>query len=467
MTLFRRNFPFFVLLVLLFIGIYHLQNSREDIGLGLKELHEKLPLVSHTSTAGTVPDHFDDSTLIETTIPGDQLVYGYSLLDRLYLRKGTLYIVTSTPSAFPERKHILSRPLDIGPGRDLDPTDVELQIINPTEAKEILGESALALKGFTLIAYDTEQFMNHFYHWWGEIILGAWRVYSAVVGTSSASSFASRVLLPHIFGQEWRDKPGLNAGLMRTTFPSTSIENADTWDDLALLDKTFVFERVMIVSRVAAHTHELSATWFKMISPTMTVDAAANFWEPVRRKVVQNLLGYLPELDSRGKVVSPSNVVSEMPFVTYIVRQGGNRRLAQEDHDNLVKSLKELEWSGVCQVYVAQMEKMSMEQQIEVIARSTVLIGVHGNGLTHELIMPPSPRSTVIEIFSPSSFIHDYEILARNLGHKHYTIWNDTAQLYGAGDWYKGINYGPDFHGFHGPTVADLVHERLTGPVIN
>ena len=48
---------------------------------------------------------------------------------------------------------------------------------------------------------------------------------------------------------EWRDRAGLSAPLMRASFPSAAIENEVYWDDLAALDKTFVFDRAMLVSR--------------------------------------------------------------------------------------------------------------------------------------------------------------------------------------------------------------------------
>ncbi|KAG5729540.1 hypothetical protein E4T56_gene15647 [Termitomyces sp. T112] len=464
-----RNFPVFVIAILLLVCLYTASDSGQEIRGNFMLWGEGL----HTAANSRI--HFSASTSIETTIPGGELVYGFGLLDRLYLRKGTFYIVTSTPSAFPQREHIIARPLDMGPDRDLSPTDKELQFIDPSEAATILGEQALTVEGFTLIAYDTEQFMHHFYHWWGEIILGAWRVYSALTGPSlsardtTAPSFASRILLPHVFGQEWRDIPGLNAGLMRATFPSTSIENADQWDDLAVLDNTFVFERAMIVCRVAAQTHGLSKSWHKMISSTMAVNVSNTFWEPIRRTTVQNTIGYLPRLDSRGVIVSPPTVVSEMPFVTYIARQGSSRSLTDAYHQDLVRALKELEWSGLCQVYVAQMEKMSLTQQLEIMARSTILIGVHGNGLTHQLFMPPSSRSTVVEIFAPKGYVHDYAILARNLGHKHYAVWNDTLQTFPDGEWYEGVKYPSDFHSqslpVYAPVIADLIRQRLSEPL--
>ena len=41
-------------------------------------------------------------------------------------------------------------------------------------------------------------------------------------------------------------------------------------------------------------------------------------------------------------------------------------------------------------------------------------------------MMSPTPISTVIEMFFPGGFAHDYEWTARALGHKHFAVRNDT-----------------------------------------
>jgi len=40
-------------------------------------------------------------------------------------------------------------------------------------------------------------------------------------------------------------------------------------------------------------------------------------------------------------------------------------------------------------------------------------------------------------------------MLARNMGHKHYGIWNDTFVTYPDGKWFEGVNGGTreTFHG--------------------
>lgn len=127
----------------------------------------------------------------------------------------------------------------------------------------------------------------------------------------------------------------------------------------------------------------LSSKWFKMISSTMSITPAPEFFEPLRRTVITNLLGYLPLLNTRGAVsevapshaetVVPSNdIQSDVPVVTYISRQGGARRLSDADHEGLVQSLRDLESEGICRVNVVRMETMSVKEQVAVASRSTV-----------------------------------------------------------------------------------------------
>jgi hypothetical protein len=63
------------------------------------------------------------STQIETRILGSELVPGFSLLDRLYLRNGTFFIVTANRSTFPPKRNIIAPGVDIGVGHSSEPTD--------------------------------------------------------------------------------------------------------------------------------------------------------------------------------------------------------------------------------------------------------------------------------------------------------------------------------------------------------
>lgn len=62
-------------------------------------------------------------TSVQTTSPGNSLVHGFVLLDRLYLRNGTFFIVTANNSLFPPKNHMISPLMDIGAGHNMEPTD--------------------------------------------------------------------------------------------------------------------------------------------------------------------------------------------------------------------------------------------------------------------------------------------------------------------------------------------------------
>jgi hypothetical protein len=111
-----------------------------------------------------------------------------------------------------------------------------------------------------------------------------------------------------------------------------------------------------------------------MIAGTMNVTAPDGFWTPIQKSLVQNILGYLPTVEGRGVDVSQLEAVSTKPVVTYISRQVAGRRLLEKDHEGLVGALRELETEGICEVHVAMMERMTVKQQIELVARSTVRV---------------------------------------------------------------------------------------------
>ena len=124
--------------------------------------------------------------------------------------------------------------------------------------------------------------------------------------------------------------------------------------------------------------------WYKMIAGAMDVNAKKGFWEPVRQAVVNGFLGYVPVVNEHGAAVAPDSrgKSSALPLVTYVSRQGSLRRLSEPDHEGLVVALEGLEMEGVIRFRQARMEKMVFREQIELAARSTVMVGVHGNGLT-------------------------------------------------------------------------------------
>lgn len=174
------------------------------------------------------------------------------------------------------------------------------------------------------------------------------------------------------------------------------------------------------------------------------IDDGREWWERIRRPVVEYAGG------------DPSPHDGQQPIViTYISRQGSRRRLIQEHHERLVNELQTLvarknfeapiKGGQSWELNVVQAQKLTKDEQIRLASKTTVrkhanlithghplslsqiLLGVHGNGLTHLILMPPSKYSAVVEIFYPGGWAHDYEWTASyGLNMSYYGITNDT-----------------------------------------
>lgn len=65
----------------------------------------------------------DTPPIPTTNIPGGAHSYGYTIFDNLYLRNGTLYVVTPHRSSFPTLDALIAAPLDMGKDVDLTAND--------------------------------------------------------------------------------------------------------------------------------------------------------------------------------------------------------------------------------------------------------------------------------------------------------------------------------------------------------
>jgi len=110
----------------------------------------------------------------------------------------------------------------------------------------------------------------------------------------------------------------------------------------------------------------------------------------------------------------------KLPVVTYINRQNTRRRLSDADHTSIIKSL-----NGVNGIVFRDiiMENYSFEQQVDFMNETDLLLGVHGNGLTHAAFM--KPHRAVCEIYPTGmTFQWDYYTLSKMMGHEYLCIFN-------------------------------------------
>ncbi|KAI0067165.1 hypothetical protein BV25DRAFT_1067678 [Artomyces pyxidatus] len=326
--------------------------------------------------------------------------------------------------------------------------------------------------------------LNHYYHFCAELFYGVWAFWTGTFSTGLPPF--TRAIFPHATALSWRDSPGMNTYFLRAAFPSMATESQPEWADRVAATaatrrrRAWHFPTLLLVDRSASfrgqecgeRTQRTAAEAIKGIVGDGNF-LPRGWWEPVRRSVLdfagisdrvmeigdRAFSRYGRDPDAFGEAGGVEEVV-----VTYITRQGVRRHLVDEDHERLVSSLEELCVRRGWELNVVPMEKLSKEEQLSVIARTTFLVGVHGNGLTHLIMMPVTPISMVVELFYPGGYAHDYEWTARSLGMKHFAVWNDTSSTF------------PDFHypaypeGFqgtqipvYGPHVAKLIEDRADG----
>ncbi|OCH86377.1 hypothetical protein OBBRIDRAFT_890539 [Obba rivulosa] len=454
--------------------------------------------------------------LPETTIVAH--APGWTLFRNLYMSNGTLFIVSSEPpSRFPDIRLITSTglaaentPENIAARM---PTAQDMDFLTPAQARARWGGNpdrwernrVWSVEGNTYLFNDPPQFLNHYYHFCAELLVGAWAfwqgAFNAVVDPSNAAVTTAppvhRAIFAHSDAIGWRDRPGFNAYFLRAAFPSVTVEVEDDWEDRITLTsatgvhaRAFHFDTVLFSDRSAAFRGVICGSQNQRTAAEaleyMQKGARLTkwWWEPVRRGVLRFAGVQEAELDIGVKADEAAAALNARPFaqidstrpgalikaqdivITYISRQGARRHLIDEDHAALVLALTDMCASKGWELNVVQAERLSKEQQLALAARTTIMLGVHGNGLTHLIMIPVTPISAVIEIFYPTGFAHDYEWTTRALGMRHYAVWNDTYHTYPDA---PNVAYPEGFQGVqipvYPPNVVQIIEDRIAGRV--
>ncbi|KAJ2925857.1 hypothetical protein H1R20_g11236, partial [Candolleomyces eurysporus] len=376
-----------------------------------------------------------------------------------------------------------------------EPLPQNLQYITLEEARKRWGDAILkdehgverkesrvwVVQGNSLLFNDPSQFLRHYYHFVAELFFGVqafWNsaFFPAVETSDSAFHFSTttaqarapppmhRAIFIHSNADGWRDNPGFNSASHRGHMCGSLTQRtaAEAWDSMRKAGKLRgihvggwwapIREAVWKFAGVSAHGGVLDGSQIAFSVDQTKVDGAADkTGEPV--DVGEEFQAALP---------MPSEVV-----ITYISRQSArNRKLVKEDHDAMVEAVNELvkRKNEEREVVETRAEHLTKDQQVQAAARTTILLGVHGNGLTHLVWMKPTKVSSVIEIFCPPGFAHDYWWTAKSLGMRHWAMWNDTAKTWPEK---PDVNYPDCFQKnaipVHGPSVAKLIEDRVAG----
>ncbi|THU85121.1 hypothetical protein K435DRAFT_686234, partial [Dendrothele bispora CBS 962.96] len=428
---------------------------------------------------------------------------GWTLFRDVYMSNGTLLILTpdrDTPNhldfikRIPEFRMVTSTGLPASPGNEAErePTERDMAFITSKDAQEnwgtlktngkgetkLIGHRVLSVSGSTLLPNDPPQFLKHYYHLVAELFLGVqafW--YGTFAGNatplsvqdykpfSDSPSSNSFVLRQQSGSEGWRDVLGFNAFFLRTTFPEMAIEGEEDWVDrvratsgssgahhiplLLLTDRSAAFRETMCGSR---SQRTASEAWEYMRGRGLLAKSEEGKEKMEVRERIWTVAGF-------RKGVAASDVVQ----VHGIAGQGhkgidaeGSRALALVN--KAWKRLVRRQWEFV----FMELEKIGRDEQIRVAAKTDILVSIHGNGLSHLVFMQPSPVATVIGIFYPGGYAHDYSWTTRALGMEWWGIWKDESFTHPHKPW---VEYPEGFHGedipVNGDTAAKLVERRI------
>ncbi|THH13806.1 hypothetical protein EW146_g6452 [Bondarzewia mesenterica] len=352
-------------------------------------------------------------------LPASSLVAhvpGFTILDRVFLSNGTLFIVSEEPSSLPALDSMGS---SMSNSRE-PPRDVDWQILSHKEAVSTLGEYGGKIHGVTYMSYDISTATD------AHTLLSMQRVYSTI--PSHKDTPPHRLFFPAIptFSDRRpepeddtvvrrRSNSGTHPFTIKAAYPSLAgALFAEDFDDFKGLDIPMLLDRVVIADRGAATRHGVAAdSW---AGPFTALRAPQTWFDGVRN----NLARYFGEGEekSRGK-----------KEVTYLVQQsyvGSGARLRTEDHEALLKELKGLQRSGY-QINVVD-ESAAWSDRMKSIVQSTVVIGVFGDHLSDSVFMKSSPQTTLMEFFPSGSFTRDWEIVMHSMGTR-YIAWQGDQKF--------------------------------------
>lgn len=257
---------------------------------------------------------------------------------------------------------------------------------------EIARSSYYDAPGSTIILFEraaTPYHYQHFFHFL-EHLLGIWNF--------GGEKIAKGVQLFLIASNGEMEKPenweGYNqvtTHLIKALFPNAEIK---LWADF--MQETegslLCFEKVI--------TSDRSMEYLKK-EPYRTDRMLGGYFQNLTKKSLDNMAAKVHQYAQVDKIQS------EKLVVTYVTRTPP-RCLPPNIEGVLLDKIQQL---PNVELRVVDFAALSFKEQINSVANTDVLIGVHGNGLSHALFLPSG--ASLIEIFPVDTFRVEYRILAK------------------------------------------------------
>lgn len=341
-------------------------------------------------------------------------VAGFSIMDNVIMCNGTIFIVTDSPSSFPSLGSIASSADNLHEA----PLLGEWEILSIERARGILGSYGGLIQGASWLSYDATP-SNY-------TLFSLWRTHSSL---NTSFRPPRRLFFPNVptykgiqpdlngpIIRRQRSDSGFHPYLPKAAFPSLGLMYKEDWEDYALMEVPFVFERLVVADFGAAARAANDVPPFAL--PLVGLNASKEWWEPIR----QNLAKFL-HVDHHAQNL---NSGQEKTVVTYISQQDATigSRLRSADHNALVHALETLHENNDFEVNIVSSEGQWVER-LSAVTQSNIILGVYGDSLADSLFMRPSGHSALMEFFPSDVFTRDAETAVRSLGVHYIAWWND------------------------------------------
>ncbi|GHJ88405.1 hypothetical protein NliqN6_4807 [Naganishia liquefaciens] len=387
---------------------------------------------------------------------------GFVVFDNLYAHRGR-YVTVSDDTAM---RRVAEAAVSGG--------NPQFRVLNGVHAAQEFGSSGIVLPGTTIIFNDPpgpDGYMIYPANFIGEAFLGAWKAIASAPAATSLNGWmelhnvtqnglremTSDIPLParYLFPKcgragTWQDAEGKNAWFLTHASPYAAIEEGGSWMARAQSGDAFLFERAVIVDRMAAHSYKGE------------VDEVGKMSAAIARSPIphEDMMASLREsfFESMGIQVDGA----EKPVILYLDHQIEGRRLLKTHHDNLIRALSEL--TDIAEVHVADIRKMSAREKLKLFSRATVLISVFNDDSLNQIWMPPTNRTTVIELYDPGSYVPDWHLVANMIGHRYYPVHYDEIALSRPRSRVETSGMNGNKLIVDGDFVVDLIRMILTEP---
>lgn len=423
--------PYSLLLVLVgsslivsYIQLYRLLQTRKAGHENNLLEHEPVRTMTHIDLTERVPN-----TIVQAHI------YGYTILDNIYFLKGIWYVVNADDIQL-ER---VSK-------------NANITRISTDKVLTKFGSYIPRVPGTTYVFTERQpmRLQAHYFHF-AENLLGLIMLHSF----ANLSSTPDRIFFPtqnestiKLVG--WRDRPGMNAALLAHIFPNVVHISKDSFETMYIKAPfARIFDRIAISDRDSAFMNDVNGKWIKMlVEMTEKVERKETEWPKLRAKAMR-MMGISTEKGPRK-------------VITYVTRKhDGSRKFHPDTEKELEAALMSLYSSYV--VNIINLGGMPFRKQVELVSKSDVLVGIHGNGFTHAIWM--SPGASLIEIFPYSCFSRGYELVARLMGLEYYAVQNDRVfrgpEIVARGFIQEKLNNPPTPVDLHIPSLITLLENIL------